>query len=55
MPAVLPEPEYPAHAEIRRVSRCGTFKMKGHQRFLSQALANEPVAFDRKHILMHLN
>ncbi len=44
--SVLPEPEYPAHAEIRRVSRCGTFKMKGHQRFLSQALANEPVAFE---------
>ena len=46
MPEVLPEPDYPAHAEIRRVSRCGTFKMKGHQRFLSQALANEPVAFE---------
>lgn len=46
MPEVLPEPEYPAHAEIRRVSRCGTFKMKGRQRFLSQALANETIAFE---------
>ena len=46
MPAVLPEPEYPAHAEIRQVSRCGTFKLKGRQRFLSQALAGETIAFE---------
>ena len=46
MPARLSEPEYPAHAEIRRVSRCGTFKLKGRQRFLSQALAGETIAFE---------
>ena len=46
MPDVLPEPEYPAHAEIRQVSRCGTFKLKGHQCFLSQALAGETIAFE---------
>ena len=46
MPDVLPEPEYPAHAELRQVSRCGTFKLKGHRRFLSQALAGETVAFE---------
>ena len=28
------------------VSRCGTFKMKGRQRFLSQALAGETIAFE---------
>ena len=46
MPARPPEPEYPGHAEIRQVSRCGTFKLKGRQRFLSQALAGETIAFE---------
>ena len=46
MPDTLPEPEYPARAEIRQVSRCGTFKLKGHQCFLSQALAGETIAFE---------
>ena len=46
MPDVVPGPEYPGHAEIRQVSRCGTFKLKGHQCFLSQALAGETIAFE---------
>ena len=46
MPDVLPEPEYPGHAEIRQVSRCGTFKFRGRQRFLSQTLAGERIAFE---------
>ena len=46
MPDRPPEPEYPGHFETRKVSRCGTFKMKGHQRFLSQALAGETIAFE---------
>lgn len=41
-----PEPEYPGHFEIRRVSSCGTFKMKGRQCFLSHALAGETIAFE---------
>ena len=46
MPDVLPDPEYPAYVELRQVSRCGTFKLKGRQRFLSQALAGETIAFE---------
>ena len=46
MPERPPEPEYPRHFEIWKVSRCGTFKMKGRQRFLSQALAGETIAFE---------
>ena len=37
---------YPAHVEVRQVWRCGTFKMKGHQCFLSQALAGKTFAFE---------
>ena len=29
MPARPPEPAYPGHAAVRRLSRCGTFKMRG--------------------------
>jgi len=46
MPGRPPEPEYPGHFEVRRVSRCGTFKMKGRQRFLSQALSDETIGFE---------
>ena len=46
MPERPPEPEYPGHFEVRRVSRCGTSKMRGRQRFLSQALAGETIAFE---------
>lgn len=46
MPDRPPEPEYPGHFEVRRVSRCGTFKMKGRQRFLSQALSDETIGFE---------
>ena len=46
MPDRPPQPEYPGHVEVRRVSRCGTFKMKGRQRFLSQALSDETIGFE---------
>ena len=46
MPAALPEPEYPAHFEARYVSRCGAFKFKRRQIFLSQALSEEWIAFE---------
>ena len=45
MPATLAEPEYPAHFEARYVSRCGAFKFKRQQIFLSQTLSEEWVAF----------
>lgn len=46
MPEHLPEPEYPAHLEIRRVSRCGTFRFKKKHLFLSQALGGEYIALE---------
>ena len=48
LPLPMPDvpPKHPGHAEIRQVSRCGTFKLEGHQRFLSQSLAGETIAFE---------
>ena len=46
MPTTLPDPEYPAHFEARYVSRCGAFKFKRRQIFLSQALSEEWIAFE---------
>lgn len=44
MPDQTPDPEYPVHWEVRRVSRCGTFRIKKRQLFLSQALNEEHIA-----------
>ena len=46
MPLALPKPEYPAHLEVRRVSRCGTFRHQSRQLFLSQALNEEYIALE---------
>ena len=46
MPKQTPTPEYPAHWEVRRVSRCGTFRIKKRQLFLSQALNEEHIALE---------
>lgn len=46
MPARLPPPVYPAHAEIRRVSAAGVIKWRGTQLWLSTVLANEDVALE---------
>lgn len=46
MPEQTPAPEYPAHWEVRRVSRCGTFRIKKQQLFLSQALNEEHIALE---------
>ncbi|MEO0558934.1 MAG: IS481 family transposase [Bacteroidota bacterium] len=46
MPEALPEPEYPGHFETRWVSRCGTYKWRGRQLFLSQALGHEWIGFE---------
>ncbi|MGI9175293.1 MAG: integrase core domain-containing protein [Rhodothermales bacterium] len=46
MPEALPEPEYPGHFEVRWVSKCGTYKWKRHQLFISQALGHEWIGFE---------
>lgn len=46
MPSTLPEPDYPGHYEVRWVSKCGTYKWKRHQLFISQALGHEWIAFE---------
>lgn len=38
---------YPERFEVRRVTRRGTVKWKGHTRFLSQSLAGYQIAFER--------
>ena len=39
-------PNYPGHFEVRRVSACGTFRMKSGQYYLSKALLGEDVGFE---------
>jgi len=39
-------PDYPAHMEIRRVSRAGTFRLLSHQPFLSHALSGEDIGLE---------
>lgn len=46
MPDVVPEPAYPAHFEVRYLSRSGNIKWKRHQLFVSQALAHEYVGLE---------
>ncbi len=46
LPETLSEPEYPAHFEVRWVSKCGTYKWKRQQLFISQALGHEWIAFE---------
>jgi hypothetical protein len=44
-PSRLPQPEYPGHCEVRRVSTCGTFRLSG-QHFLSNALESEDIGLE---------
>ncbi|MEC4687141.1 MAG: IS481 family transposase [Nitrospirota bacterium] len=44
-PSRLPQPDYPGHFEVRRVSSCGTFRLSG-QRFLNNALAGENIGLE---------
>jgi putative transposase len=46
MPERLPEPEYPGHFEVRRVSRAGTFRFKHRQLFLSDTLLEEWIGLE---------
>ncbi len=45
-PESLPEPEYPAHLEVRRVNNAGTFRMQPRLPFLSHALAGETIGLE---------
>ena len=46
LPAVLPAPEYALHWEKRWVSKCGTFRFKCYQPFVSTVLAHEWIALE---------
>ena len=46
MPDRIVAPEYPGHFEVRRVSNGGAIRLAMHQRFLSNALANEHVGLE---------
>ena len=46
MPAVLPEPEYPGHFEVRYLSKDGNVRFKTRQFFVSQALSHQYVGFE---------
>ena len=46
MPAVLPEPEYPGHYEVRYLSKDGNVRFKGHQIFVSQTLGHEHIGLE---------
>ena len=46
MPETLPEPEYPGHFEVRRVSRAGTFRFQKRQLFLSDTLLEEEIGLE---------
>jgi putative transposase len=46
MPERIPEPEYAAHCEVRRVRRVGTIRFRGHEIFVSEVLANEALALE---------
>nr|CAA9274721.1 Mobile element protein [uncultured Armatimonadetes bacterium] len=45
-PARLPEPEYPSHFVVRLVSGAGTFRLKGWQKHIGEALAGEYIGLE---------
>lgn len=46
MPQQLPRPEYPGHAEVRKVGASGCIKFKGRPLFISTVLTGEHVALE---------
>jgi putative transposase len=46
MPERIPEPEYPAHFEKRRVRSRGTFRLHGRDFFISEVLPKETIALE---------
>lgn len=45
-PDSIPPPRYPKHAEVRRVSNAGCFRLHSGQLFLSQALNGETIGLE---------
>jgi transposase InsO family protein len=45
-PERLPQPEYDAGMQVRKVGPCGTFGWKGGKIFISETLANEPIGLE---------
>jgi transposase InsO family protein len=45
-PADIPDPVYPTHFELRRVTKIGVFSWKQRQIFLTEALRNETLGFE---------
>ncbi len=46
LPERLPEPEYPGHFEVRRVSRNGGVRWNRHWLYMGHGLIEEPVGFE---------
>jgi putative transposase len=46
MPERIPEPEYPAHFEVRRVRSTGVFRLHGREVFLSEVLPKEAIGLE---------
>ena len=46
LPLYLPEPEYPAHFELRRVNSSGEIKLNGKRFFVSHTLKKEEVGLE---------
>ena len=46
MPAVMPEPDYPDEAAVRRVRQNGEIKWNGAHVYVSQTIAGELVAIE---------
>lgn len=45
-PADLPDPVYPGHFELRRITKIGVFSWKQRQIFITEALRNETLGFE---------
>ncbi|HEY6338822.1 MAG TPA: IS481 family transposase [Candidatus Sulfotelmatobacter sp.] len=46
-PARVPQPDYPAHMQVRKVSPAGEFAWRGHRHiFLSETLIGEPIGLE---------
>lgn len=46
LPSRVPNPEYPAHYETRRVQQVGTIKFYGREIFLSECLSGERIGLE---------
>ena len=46
LPCRHPDPAYPAHFELRKVSRIGVFAWRSRQIFVTEALHNETIGLE---------